>query len=334
MVAELAAAAVAILMIGTELLHASRSQRVAVLAFGPQRRPAVWTWLAAPLRIIAASALCWGLVTLMVIEPKIHKAQALGENQFKHVMLVLDVSPSMRLDDAGPEHDQQRMKRASAVMESFFKRVAISQFRISVVAVYNGAKSVVVDTKDIDVVRNILSDLPLHHAFQTGPTELFTGLEEAAKIARPWKPRSTTIVLISDGDTVPATGMPKMPASIGNVLVVGVGDPKSGSFIAGRQSRQDVSTLRQIALRLGGEYHNGNEKHLPSALLKAITQTTDDQEVTKLTLREYALLAIGIGAMVLAFIPMVLHYYGTAWRPGVHVSPKPLHEASRGIHHV
>jgi hypothetical protein len=46
---------------------------------------------------------------------------------------------------------------------------------VSVVAVYNGAKPVVIDTKDFEVMRNILGDLPMHHAFRSGKTKLFDG---------------------------------------------------------------------------------------------------------------------------------------------------------------
>jgi Ca-activated chloride channel family protein len=62
-----------------------------------------------------------------------------------------------------------------------------------------------------------------------------------------------------------------MPDSVRKVLVVGVGDSRTGKFIDGRQSRQDVPTLRQIAARLAGAYHDGNEKQLPSALLAEAT---------------------------------------------------------------
>ena len=149
------------------------------------------------------------------------------------MVLILDVSPSMRLEDAGPTGQLSRMQRASELMESFFKRVSIQQYRLSVVAVYNGAKPVVIDTNDVDVVRNILNDLPMHHAFVAGKTNIFDGLEEAIRIARPWRPRSTNLILLSDGDTVPASGMPKLPASINQVVVVGVGDPVKGRFIDG-----------------------------------------------------------------------------------------------------
>ena len=317
MVAELAAFVVVILAVAAELLHARRVRRIAVLAFGPTGRPSPWAWSAPLLRVAGLGAASWGLVTLMLLTPKVHAAKTLKERDYRHVVLVLDVSPSMRLDDAGPKGDQQRMKRASEVMDSFFKRVAVEQYRISVVAVYNGAKPVVVDTKDVEVVRNILGDLPMHHAFPAGKTDIFSGLEEAAKIAHPWKPRSTTVILVSDGDTVPATGMPKMPASVAHVLIVGIGDPRTGKFIDGRQSRQDASTLRQVATRLSGTYHNGNEKQLSTELLRQLTESSTAGPLDRLSRREYALIACGVGAAVFALLPLLLHYAGTRWRPGV-----------------
>ena len=316
MVAAWATCGVAILAIVAELLHARRCRRLAPLAFGPTGRPIAWVYAAPPLRVAALSALCWGLITLLLLPPKVHVAEAVAEHEIKHVMLVLDVSPSMRLQDAGPELDQSRRKRAFSLMESFFKRVSVQQYRVSVVAVYNGAKPVVVDTRDIEVVRNILDDLPMEYAFSAGKTDIFSGLEEAAKIAHPWPPRSTTVILISDGDTVPATGMPKMPAAVANVVVVGVGDPVSGKFIDGQQSRQDTSTLRQVALRLSGIYHNGNEKHLSTTLIRKLSKTKDKSAFEQLTLREYALIACAFGAIVYTLLPLLLHIAGTAWRPG------------------
>ena len=252
-----------------------------------------------------------------MLPPKAHVAETIPDKQRRHVLIVLDVSPSMRLKDAGPNADQTRRKRAADVMESFFQRVPIEIYLISVVACYNGAKPVVVDTKDMDVIRNIFGDLPLQYAFPAGKTDLFSGLTEAAKIAQPWQPRSTLLLLVSDGDTVSATGMPRMPASIADVLVVGVGDPRSGSFIDGKMSRQDAGTLRQIAARLGGTYHDGNQKHLGSELLAQLSVIPRKSAFERLTQREYALLACGLGAAVLAFLPVLLHFHGTRWQPGV-----------------
>ena len=318
MVALLVASSIVIVALAAEFLHAMRVRRVAALAFGPSQQPRPWARLAPLLRIASLAAMAWGLATLMFAPPKVHRLSASGQvSRLRHLLLVLDVSPSMQLKDAGVERDVSRRRRAKEILESFFQRVPVESYRTTVVACYNGAKPVVVDTKDVEVVRNILDDLPLNYAFPVGKTDLFSGLAEAAKIARPWEPHSTTLLVVSDGDTVPATGMPKMPASIAHVVLCGVGDTKTGSFIDGQQSRQDASTLRQIATRLKGVYHNGNEKHLSTSLLQEISASGGQSPLSQLTQREYALLACGLGAVVYAMLPLLLHLAGTAWRPGV-----------------
>lgn len=316
-IAEIAAAVAFFVALAAEALHARRCRRLARLAFGPVGRPAVWALTAPWLRIASLSTLTWGLVTLLILPPKTHMAETIPDSERRNLLLVLDVSPSMRLKDAGPEHNQSRAVRAAEVIGSLFKRVPIEQYLISVIACYNGSKPVVVGTKDMEVVRNIMTDLPMNFAFRAGKTDLFSGLTEAANVARPWKPKSTLLVMITDGDTVPTTGMPKLPASISDVLVVGVGDPRTGMFIDGRQSRQDAGTLRQIAARLGGTYHDGNEKHLSSDLIRTLTFLPRKSPFERLTRREYALIACGLGSFVLAFLPVLLHTSGTRWRPGV-----------------
>ena len=303
-----------VLVAVAEALHGLRIRRVRHLAFGPGGRPAAWTSLVPFLRAVGSGALAWGLATLLFdVGPKMHKGDARGDDDWRHLVLVLDVSPSMRLEDAGPNKDQSRKGRARDVIDSMFSRVAIGQYKITVVGTYTGAIPVVVDTTDSEVVRNVLEDLPMHYAFKSGETRLFDGLEEAAKIAKPWPKNSTTLVIASDGDTVPPTGMPRMPPSVNGVLVVGLGDPVEGSFINGRNSRQDVSALRQIALRLGGTYQNGNQRHVASDVLATVTASAETDSVLQLTRREYALLAIGIGALLLALLPLALQFLGSRW---------------------
>ena len=330
MPAEIAALAVALVVLIAELLHTRRMVRLARLAFGPTGRPAAWAMSAPLLRVLAVSGLTWGLVSLMLLKPKTHQAESIPDKDKRNVILVLDVSPSMRLVDAGPKRDQSRRARATSVMESLFQRVPIEQYLLSVVAVYNGAKPVVVATKDMEVVRNIMADLPMQFAFPVGKTDLFAGIAEADRIARPWKPKSTLMILVSDGDTVPSTGMPKLPASISDVLVVGIGDPRAGSFIDGRQSRQDAGSLRQIAARLNGTYHDANEKHLPTELLNRLTVFPKPGVFEQLTRREYSLLAVGVGASILALLPVLLHHFGTNWRPGIH-SKTPTQTTTRRV---
>lgn len=310
---------VAVLATGAEWIHSRRIRRVARLAFGPSGKPSPWARSAPTVRVLAFATLAWGLATLALGEPRRWDLSGEGsrsESDPSHVLIVLDVSPSMRLVDAGPDKKQSRMQRARDLMESFFDRVPMEDNRVSVVATYNGAKPVVVDTKDAEVLRHILGELPMHWAFPTGKTKLFDGLEEAVKIAKPWNPGSTTVIVLSDGDTVPATGIPRMPASVRSVLVVGVGDSQVGKFIDGRQSRQDVPTLKQIAARLGGNYHDGNAFHIGTGMISSAMGREDEEVFERLTRREYALIACGISAVLLTLLPMLLQAFGTRWRPG------------------
>ena len=317
MVSVLASILIALITGIAETIHLKRVQRLGRLAFGPKGSPAspgrVLPWL----KPFAAGLLAWGLITLVTTKPKVYQQATVSDEEIRHVVLVLDVSPSMQLEDAGLEKTTSRRKRAGEIMHSFFRRVVMERVRLSVVAVYTGAKPVVVDTRDVEVVRNILNDLPMSQAFEPGKTQLFSGLEEAAKISKTWRKNSTTIVVLSDGDTVPSTGMPEMPPSVSNVLVVGVGDPRSGSFINGYQSKQESSTLRQLATRLRGVYHDGNTRHISSEVLERMTDATSADPFRQLTRREYALIASGTGSLTLAAIPLLLALTGTRWHSGV-----------------
>lgn len=326
MVILIATCAVILLATAAELLHGRRCGRISRLAFGPTGRPATWVRIAPILRVLSLGALTWGLAILLLLKPVPRQMGVIPENEYRHLLLVLDVSPSMRLQDAGPTGKLSRRSRAADLLRSFFERVPIDHYRMSILATYTEAKPVVVDTTDMEVVRNILNDLPMEYAFKSGPTNLFAGLEEAVKLARPWRPRSTLLMIISDGDTIPATGMPKLPDAIDHVVTVGVGDVQGGRSIAAHQSRQDASTLRQLAVRLGGVYHDGNTKHLPTELVLRLTAVPGKGVFDRLTLREYALIACGFGTTLLAILPLLLHYFGTFFVPGV-----PIKVPSRGV---
>jgi Ca-activated chloride channel family protein len=321
----LLAIAALILVIGAERLHWLKVKRVAPLAFGPSGRPALAGLVAPWIRIAALPLLVWGLVTLLLLPPVAHRSEVkqVEPKERQHLLLVLDVSPSMRLRDAGPTGKESRMARARTVVESVLSRAAHDKLHTTVVAVYNGAKPVVQETRDLEILHNVMADLPMHHAFPSGKTKLFDGLEVAASIAANWPPNTATLLLISDGDTVPNTGMPKMPRSIGGVLVAGVGDPVKGSFIDGGHSRQDGTTLRQIATRLGGEYHDGNTKLVPTAMLQRLGSLSMDESEGRLGVRELALAAGVLGSLLLAGLPLLLHFAGSPWQPGPQSKKEP-----------
>ena len=310
---ELFASIVVVLASVAEWLHNRRSRRVLRLAFGPAATPRRWVTAGPGLRVAALAALAWGLATLWELPPGANRPARIPDGGYRHLVIALDVSPSMQLADAGADRKQRRARRASDVLMSVLSRIALEQVRISIVAFYNGAKPVVVDTYDLEVVRNIINDLPLDYAFDIGKTKLLDGVREAVNLARPWPPASTTLMIVSDGDTVPDSGMPELPASVAQVVVIGVGDAAAGTFIDGHQSRQDAVTLRQLAQRLRGAYHDANERHLASAQLEALSRLMPLRDAARKGRREVALAAVVAGAAALALLPVALAIGGSAW---------------------
>ncbi|MFM7101159.1 MAG: hypothetical protein ACKO3N_08300, partial [Verrucomicrobiota bacterium] len=175
-------------------------------------------------------------------------------------------------------------------------------------------KPVVVDCLDLAVVRNILDELPLEMAFDPGRTRLIEGVREAFQLGRGWKPGSATLLVVSDGDTVPDTGLPPLPAAFTQVLVIGVGDARGGRFIDGHQSRQDAAALRQLAGRLRGVYHDGNDHQLASAPLSALARVMPMREEAGSGRRRAAVAAVAGGGLVTAVLPVALAFAGTGWQ--------------------
>lgn len=310
-----------VLAAAAEWAHTRRCQRVARLAFGPPAVPRLWTKIVPALRILSLMLVTWGAVQLYLIAPRASRPQLVPEGGYRHLIIALDVSPSMQLKDSGPQRQQTRAKRASEVLISMLERVALDQMRVSVVAFYTGAKPAVVDTFDIEVVKNILNDLPLEYAFNPGKTTLIEGIRESAELAKTWAPGSTTLFIVSDGDTVPDKGLPQIPRSISNVLVLGVGNTLGGVNIDGHLSRQDASTLRQLATRLRATYLDVNEKHLPSQQIASLAQAMPMRDATDKGRRELALAAVATGATLLCLISVALAFGGSTWQPRVPTRP-------------
>ena len=291
-----------------EWLHARRVARVARLAFGPSGRASNWTIVVAPSRTIAAALATWGLMFLVTYDP-IEIDRKPAKIASNHLLVLLDVSPSMQLKDSGAEAQGiSRAKRAGEVVQAVLDRLDMENTRISIVAFYTDALAIVQDTFDKEVIRNALDGLPMYTAFEPGPTDLKKGLVKAFEIARLWPADSATLLIVTDGDV--ATGIPSViPSSIADTIVVGLGDPVKSSDVNGHASRQDTMGLRQLATRLGGFYHDGNRKHLPSDVVNSLTMIAP-RVGGNWSVRDLALLAVGIGCSTLAFIGPLLTFFG------------------------
>jgi Ca-activated chloride channel family protein len=317
-VALLLAAAVFVLSAWAEWIHARRSAALGRLAFGPAGEPRRWTKAAPLLRVVAGSLLAWGLVILALAPSEALDTTGADSDEsapedLQRVILLLDVSPSMAIVDAGENRNLERRQRVLQVIEGIFPRISVARTRFTIIAFFTSARPVVVDAYDTAVITNVLDNLPLVWAFEPGKTNVIEGLQATADMARDWAPKSTTVILCTDGDTVDFSQIPRMPRSVSQVQIFAVGDPVVGTFIDGHDSRQQAGVLRRLAAELRGSYYDVNTRHVPSSALAELAMNPPQPAKLGFTWKDLALGAIAIGATIFAFLPLLLEYCGCAW---------------------
>ncbi len=301
--------AVIVVVALAECLHWRRCRRVAHL-HRASRAQMPWTYGLPFIRLVCITLVAWAICILLEPHGLMQTGSSKSESQ-RRLLILLDVSPSMHLIDAGPDHTLSRAERTRDLTLSLMERSDMSNLLTTVIAFYNGAKPVVIDAKDIEVIRNIVDDLPLDHAFEAGKTNIAEAVKVAAKQMHNWPDDSTDVIIFSDGDSVPEQGLASMPDSCRDVLVVGVGSPRNGRFIDGHQSRQDASTLRQLARRLRGIYHDGNEKHIPSMHLQNLATIVLPDEKQTWDIYRVARYVLIFATCMLAALPLLLHIAGS-----------------------
>ena len=294
-----------------EWLHRRRLNEIESLAFGP-KGPRGWTHSAPFIRVFATLVLGFSLWVLAHLESKPPEIDPSKEPS-QHLLIALDVSPSMYLEDSGPERNIRRGTQASEVLQAVFQRLDMSRTRVSVVAFYTDAFPVVLESFDINVVNNVLNGLPMEFAFNAGSTQLQQGVEKALDFSKAWPKGSTTLIVVSDGDTVGGSLPARLPLAISDVLVLGVGDPHKGSSVAGRTSRQNIQALQRLAVRLGGIYHDANTKHLPSEVVRNLAMAVPSVEDQTL-LRDLCVAGAGLGTSLLSLLPLLLAKFGSRAR--------------------
>jgi Ca-activated chloride channel family protein len=309
-----AAFAAAALTWCAEKAHARRMQSASALAFGPSAALRGWLGAVPALRSIAVAFFLWGVLTLLSLEGgKIHSPPT----RERHLMLLLDVSPSMLLTDAGPQHDQSRALRAADVLLSALNRVPGNHLKISITAFYTHAKPLVQKCVDRELVLFMTQQLPLHIAFTSGKTNLVKSVNQAAALCADLPRNSTTLLVLSDGDTLADTGLLPMPPSISRVLVGGVGDTSRGVFIDSHLSRQDSASLAQLARRLKGFYFDCNTQHIPSEALTTLLEEVAGRALIPWSLRLLALSSVALGGSLLCLVPWLVHRFGAPRHPAL-----------------
>ena len=313
MIPVVAAFAVLLLASLAEWLHARRIRAVGRLAFGPAGAAHRWTRTVPALRSLSLAAFTWGLATLLML--KFAPAEGGGNGGRKEatrLVFVADLSPSMYLVDAGRDGKQTRQERMREVVEAILQRVS-GNLRFGVIAFYTDSMPVVMEARDPELVRNVFNGLPVACAMPLGQTDLGQAMNAAVKLVNDFPEGSTRLVICTDGDSVNLVPITPRPKSVKEVFVLGIGNPHKGTFIDGHQSRQEGDTLQTVASALKGTYVDVNERHLPTEALGDLVVTAPLRK-RGLSLGELAVLAMAVGAAVLALIPVALEFFGSDWK--------------------
>ena len=311
-----AALVIAVLAAFGEWLHARRMKRIGALAFGPLGRPRYWTRIAPVFRVIALAGLAWGLVTLIAFNNR-SRDRDRNAKTTRHLMVLLDVSPSMFLQDAGEGAAQTRKARAYAVLKSVMDRVPGDNVRFTAAGFYTEARLMVKECKDRELLLHLAGDTPFHITYQPGKTDVLKSLNEAGELMKNWERKSTTLLVISDGDSAPPSGLKPMPSAVSEVIFAGVGDPGRGTFIDGHLSRQDTANLSQLSRRLGGKFFDCNTRQIPSDALKKLNSEDPGAAKWRTDRRMVALIVLASATVVLCLLPIMLEFLGSAWSPRV-----------------
>jgi len=327
----IAAAAVALLLVlAAEKWHEVRCRKIARLAVGPSGAPRRWVRGAPFIKALALSAMAWSLTTLLLGTGGVFQTHEGAEDRRqanRHVAFVADLSPSMLLRDAGPKGDITRNQRAHEVVDGILRRLD-GDVVLSVIVFYTDALPVVVDAKDAELVRNVFDGLPIWYVMTPGKTDLGTGIRRTLEHLVDYPDDSTTVFLLTDGDAIELGVIPKPPASVRDVYVLGVGDPNQGTFIDDHMSRQDASLLGTLAGRLRGKYIDVNEKHVTTLALGNLARGTG---ATKKTygLVDIAIFVFAAAAVAHMLIPVALEYFGSDWKVVRVKRPAAMERAAR-----
>lgn len=270
-------------------------------------------------RALTVAGLCWSLTFLLLTSTLQHPLKIDTphgpDDETQELVLLLDYSPSMLLEDSGEEGLTSRRDRMATVISSVLDRAG-PQVHYTLICFYTRPLPVVQSAYDKAIVRNVLNDLPIERAMSSGKTDLDAAMTKAIEMAQGNRPGSTTLILATDGDTDNPPVVGELPKALKHSLVLGVGDTKVGQAIDGHLSRQDEDLLKDLTEQLKGRYLNINKEQVPSTAISHLLSSPSTPIHTGWTLARVAYtLFIALTALY-ALLPVAQEYFGSHWRPG------------------
>lgn len=245
---------------------------------GNWRRYGVWIVLA--LQMLGAV-----LVVVALARPQLENTKVDRTAKGIDIMLVLDMSSSMKAEDLKPS----RFRAAKMVATDFIdKRISD---RIGLVAFAREAFTVCPPTLDYSLLKKLLKNV--HMGVVPDGTAIGMGLATAINRIKNSKTKSKVIILLTDGQNNAGEIDPVTAADIAatyniKIYTIGVGtkgmapypidDPVFGKRFIKIKADVDVKMLKKIAKITGGEFFRATDTHT----LRSIYNKINKMEKTKI----------------------------------------------------
>ncbi|PWJ44660.1 vWA domain-containing protein [Sediminitomix flava] len=204
------------------------------------------------------------------------------------IMLALDISHSMKIEDFRPN----RMEAAKEVANEFIE--GRFQDRIGIVIFSGEAVSYAPLTTDYSLLKNLINDIDFSMIEKSG-TAIGSALAVATNRMRESTAKSKVIILLSDGENTAGSLNPTTAAELAyayGIKIYSIGVGKEGRVPYGKdmfgqtryvESSLDESTLREMAQIGQGEFFRATSKNS----LERVFARIDEYEKSEIKERKY-----------------------------------------------
>lgn len=251
------------------------SQKLPVALVKGNIRATIWSWLRYIPDLIFFAFLTLCIVALARPQKSNEKVEQWTEGI--DIMLVIDISQSMQIEDFKPNRLESAKRTAKDFIAGRF------QDRIGLVIFSGDAFSLAPLTTDYDLLNNYINDINFDLIENRG-TAIGSALGVATNRMRESESKSKVIILLSDGDNTAGNIDPIMAAKLArsyDIKIYTIAIGKEGKVPFGRdffgnprmvENTLDETTLREIAKIGEGEFYRVSNNEALQEVFKLIDQ--------------------------------------------------------------